>query len=133
MEKKQICRPSEFRTRKKLTIAQRSADVLTRIMGSWYFLFIFFLFLSVWIVLNIFAWTQGWDPYPFILLNLVLSCLSATQAPIILMSQNRQTERDRTMAEYGYSVNRKAEREIRNMQADLEEIKNLIRGLKDGS
>jgi len=130
MEEQKVKNSAEFRPRKKLTTAQRSADVLTRVMGSWSFLAAFFVFLAVWIAVNIFAWASHWDPYPFILLNLALSCLSAVQAPIILMSQNRQTEHDRTMAEYDYSVNRKAEREIRDMQSDLEEIKTLIRDLK---
>jgi uncharacterized membrane protein len=67
-----------------------------------------------------------WDPYPFILLNLFLSCLAAFQAPIILMSQNRTTERDRKRAEYDYAVNRKAEREIEDIQKDLEDIKKMI-------
>lgn len=68
-----------------------------------------------------------WDPYPFILLNFVLSTLAAIQAPIILMSQNREAERDRITFRYDYQVNRKAEREIANMQRDLNEIKNLIK------
>ena len=67
-----------------------------------------------------------WDPYPFILLNLFLSCLATFQAPVILMSQNRTTEMDRKRAEYDYAVNRKAEREIEDIQKDLEEIKNQI-------
>ncbi|MBP6925979.1 MAG: DUF1003 domain-containing protein [Candidatus Pacebacteria bacterium] len=122
--------PAAFQPRKKLTPAQRAADVMTNAMGSWGFLIGFTLFLVIWITLNVVAWFGGWDPYPFILLNLCLSCLSASQAPIILMSQNRQTERDRNMAQYDYSVNRKAEREIRDMQQDLEEIKQLIKDLK---
>lgn len=130
MEEKKLHNQSEFRPRKKLTRSQQAADTLTRVMGSWEFLVGFFIFVGAWIALNMIAWFNYWDPYPFILLNLTLSCLSAAQAPIILMSQNRQAERDRTMAEYDYSVNRKAEREIRNMQADLEEIKTLIRGLQ---
>ena len=122
--------PAAFHARKKLTRSQRAADIMTDAMGSWTFLIVFAVFLVVWIAINIFAWLEHWDPYPFILLNLVLSCLSASQAPIILMSQNRQAERDRNMAQYDYSVNRKAEREIRNMQQDLEEIKQLIKELK---
>lgn len=122
---------NEFRPRKKLTRSQRAADALTRVMGSWGFLVSFTVFVALWITLNFVAWFFHWDPYPFILLNLTLSCLSAAQAPIILMSQNRQTERDRTMAEYDYSVNRKAEREIRDMQADLETIKELLHEIKN--
>jgi uncharacterized membrane protein len=70
---------------------------------------------------------KKWDPYPFILLNFVLSTLAALQAPVILMSQNRAAERDRVNAKYDYQVNRKAEREIQNMQKDLEEIKDLLK------
>ncbi|NCS99646.1 DUF1003 domain-containing protein [Candidatus Parcubacteria bacterium] len=122
--------PQDFRPRKKLTFSQRAADRLASMMGSWSFIIIFFLFLTGWIILNVFAWIGSWDPYPFIFLNLALSCLAAIQAPIILMSQNRQADRDRSMAEYDYSVNRKAEHEIRDMQEDLEEIKEMIRNLK---
>ena len=76
-------------------------------------------------VAGFFIW--HWDVYPFILLNLCLSCLATYQAPIILMAQNRSAERDRTKAERDYAVNRKAEREVENMQIDLDEIKILIR------
>lgn len=72
---------------------------------------------------------SSWDPYPFILLNLILSTLAAVQAPVILMSQNRSAQRDRLHAKYDYDVNRKAEREIQNMQRDLDEIKKLIKNL----
>jgi len=75
------------------------------------------------------AFVQKWDPYPFILLNLTLSCIAAIQAPLILMSQNRTTERDRIKAERDYLVNRKAEREVEDMQRDLDEIKKMIKNL----
>jgi uncharacterized membrane protein len=110
----------------KLTFGQHSADRLTSLMGSWSFILIFFIFLGIWMVFNIFAWVDRWDPYPFILLNLCLSCLASIQAPIILMSQKRQEQRDRLFARYDYAVNRKAEREIQDMQKDLEEIKNML-------
>lgn len=114
----------------KRTLSQRYADGLARVMGSWAFIFIFLVFLAVWITLNVVAWQSRWDPYPFILLNLTLSSLSALQAPIILMSQNRQAERDRLMARHDYLVDRQTEREVRDMQKDLEEIKDLIKALK---
>jgi len=101
------------------TFGQKAADKVTKWAGSWVFIFSFFVFLMIWISINTLMWINRWDPYPFILLNLVLSCLAAIQAPIILMSQNRQTQRDRAKAEYDYAVNRKAEKEIR-------EIKNLL-------
>jgi len=116
--------------KKKEPISGRASDGLTGFMGSWTFLIIFTLYILLWVGLNLWGWYEGWDPYPFILLNLTLSCLSAMQAPIILMSQNRQGEKDRAMAKYDYAIDRKTEREIRNMQEDLEEIKKMIRKIK---
>lgn len=111
---------------KKLTFGQRASDHLTKFLGSWTFIITFVTFLIIWMILNVLAFMGSWDPYPFILLNLVLSCLAALQAPIIMMSQNRQSEQDRITAKYDYAVNRKAEREIQNMQKDLDEIKALL-------
>ncbi|MBW3015333.1 DUF1003 domain-containing protein [Candidatus Woesearchaeota archaeon] len=111
----------------KLTLGQRLADKLTLFAGSWRFIIGFLVFLIIWMILNLIAFVKHWDPYPFILLNLVLSCLAAIQAPIILMSQNRAAERDRHKAELDYIVNRKAEREVTNMQQDLEDIKHMIK------
>lgn len=99
---------------------QRSADKLTKAAGSWTFILSFLGFLALWMAVNAYAWIQQWDPFPFILLNLVLSCLAALQAPIILMSQNREAEKDRQRANYDYAVNRKAEREI-------QEIRKMVR------
>jgi uncharacterized membrane protein len=114
----------------RLTLGQRSADLMTRWVGSWKFISTLFVIMAIWMSINLYEYiVRPWDPYPFILLNFVLSCLAAVQAPIILMSQNRQTEKDRKMAEYDYAVNRRAEREVANMQTDLDEIKSLIRGL----
>jgi len=107
----------------KLTIGQRAADFLARWAGSWAFIISFFVFLFLWMATNIYAWINAWDPYPFILLNLVLSCLAAIQAPVILMSQNRAAQRDRLRAEYDYSVNRKAEREIQEIKKILMKLK----------
>jgi uncharacterized membrane protein len=103
------------------TFGQRSADFLTKWAGSWGFIILFFVFLILWMGANIYGWLNQWDPYPFILLNLVLSCLAAVQAPVILMSQNRQAQKDRIKAEYDYAVNRKSERQI-------EEILVLLKG-----
>ncbi len=111
----------------RLTLGQRAADKLSLAAGSWTFIIIFFIFLGVWMAINVYMIIYTWDPYPFILLNLMLSCLAAIQAPIILMSQNRAAERDRRKSEDDYRVNRKSEREIQDMQRDLEEIKRLIR------
>lgn len=112
----------------KLTFSKRLSDKISEIGGSWHFIIFLILFLVVWMLLNaaaFFVW--GWDPYPFILLNLFLSCLATFQAPIILMAQNRAAERDRHQADRDHAINRKAEREVENMQADLDEIKLLIR------
>lgn len=116
--------------KKNLTLGQRAADALTKHAGSWGFILFFALFLTVWMLINVHFLVQyekqPFDPYPFILLNLVLSCLAAIQAPIILMSQNRQTQRDRLRAEYDYAVNKKAEKEIEKLQVDVTKIMKLL-------
>ncbi len=115
-------------SKKQLTLGQRAADFLTIWAGSWTFIFSFAIILIAWMILNTTTIVFGkWDGYPFILLNLVLSCLAAIQAPIILMSQNRTTERDRIRVEYDYAVNRKAEKEIREIRKD---INSVLRHLK---
>ena len=113
-------------SRKRLTHGQKAADKVTRWVGSWLFIVLALVFIGIWMSLNIYLIFFNWDPYPFILLNFVLSCLAALQAPIILMSQNRGAERDRVQAKYDYEVNRKAEREIQDLQKDVEEIKMML-------
>src|SRR3989344_1222717 len=111
----------------KLTLGQRAADKITTFGGSWFFIGLLFLFIVVWAGLN--SWLlikRPLDPYPYILLNLVLSCLAAVQGPIILMSQNRLAERDRIQAKYDYQVNRKAEREIQQLQKELKHTQQMI-------
>ncbi len=112
--------------KKPLTLAQRYADKMTRVAGSWFFIIGFFVFLIIWMILNVIAWGNNWDPYPFILLNLVLSCLAAIQAPIILMSQNRAAEIDRQRVNYDYAVNRKSEREIEEIKQQLNRIERRL-------
>ena len=94
-----------------------------RVMDKWYGMapatFTIFIFLALWMATNVLMWVKEWDPYPFILLNLVLSCIAAIQAPIILMSQNRAAQRDRLKAEFDYRVNKKAEEEIREIKRIL--------------
>lgn len=117
--------------REKKTFGERLSDKVTNFAGSWVFITFFGIFLLIWILLNIYVLMEKpFDPYPFILLNLALSCLAAVQAPIILMSQNRQTQRDRIKAEKDFYINRKAEREVQDMQKDLDEIKSLIKKRK---
>ena len=111
----------------KRTFGQKLADEIAKWGGSWVFLSLLSLFLGIWVVLNTMMVINRWDPYPFILLNLFLSCLATYQAPMILMSQNRAAERDSAKAEKDYYINRKAEREIEDMQKDLEDIKNMIK------
>ena len=106
---------------KKLTFGQKMADRVARFGGSWKFILSFLALLIVWMILNIFfVRDEGFDPYPFILLNLVLSCLAAMQAPIIMMSQNRQAARDRLQANEEYCTNLKAELEIQHLQSKLD-------------
>lgn len=101
------------------TFGQKAADVLTRFAGSWAFIILVTLFIFAWVYLNVTAYVNNWDPWPFIILNLCLSCLAALQAPIILMSQNRENQRDRLRAQYDYAVNRRAEKEIQEIKKIL--------------
>jgi uncharacterized membrane protein len=107
----------------QLTYGERLADRLADFAGSWSFITIFFGVLLLWIAINtiVLIW-RPFDPYPFILLNLILSCLAAMQAPVIMMSQNRQETKDRLRAEHDYQVNLKAELEIRNLHDKLDHI-----------
>jgi len=113
--------------RPKLTFGQRAADTLTRLAGSWAFILSLIFFIILWIYLNLNAYINHWDPWPFIILNLCLSCLAAMQAPIILMSQNRAAQRDRHKIERDYAVNRKAEKEIEHIQKELHKLNNLLK------
>src|SRR5713226_8282383 len=110
---------------KKLTFGERLSDRIAEFGGSWKFLITFFSVLVVWIIINgVILLTHAFDPYPFILLNLILSCLAAVQAPVIMMSQNRAEARDRLRAENDYKINLKAELEIRHLH---EKIDHLLR------
>lgn len=108
--------------REKYTVGQRAADAIAKFAGSWAFIFSFSAVLALWMILNILLAVKAFDPYPFILLNLVLSCVAAIQAPLIMMSQNRQEEKDRRRAENDYKVNLKTE----IMIEDLYDKINLI-------
>jgi uncharacterized membrane protein len=108
----------------QVTFGQRLADKVAEFGGSWTFILSFFFFIIIWIVIN--SWlliNRSFDPYPFILLNLILSCLASIQAPIIMMSQNRQEQKDRIRAEHDYKINLKAELEIKLLN---QKIDNLI-------
>lgn len=105
------------------SIGERVADKVAEFGGSWTFIISFVVFLLIWIVLNIY-WlnNKGFDPYPFILLNLILSCVAALQAPVIMMSQNRQEAKDRERARNDYMVNLKAELEIRELHEKIDHL-----------
>lgn len=105
------------------TFGQRFADRIAEVGGSWRFISMFIIVLFVWIIINTVVWAaHPFDPYPFILLNLVLSCLAAIQAPVIMMSQNRQESRDRINAKRDYQINLKAELEIRHLHQKLDHL-----------
>ena len=107
----------------KATLGQRAADAVATFGGSWAFITLFVIILVVWVGLNsliLIRYNEAFDPYPYILLNLFLSMLAAVQAPIILMSQNRQAEKDRLNAEHDYEVNLKAELEIMLLHEKLD-------------
>ena len=100
---------SPEKEKEKYTLGQRAADTIAKFAGSWAFIFSFAGVLILWMVVNAILAAKAFDPYPFILLNLVLSCVAAIQAPLIMMSQNRQEEKDRHRAENDYKVNLKTE------------------------
>ncbi len=107
----------------EITFGQKLADKVAEFGGSWGFIIFFMSFLVVWILLNVF-WlsNHGFDPYPFILLNLILSCIAAIQAPVIMMSQNRQEEKDRERAKKDYKINLKSELEIRELHEKIDHL-----------
>ena len=108
---------------KDLTPAQRIADKIAGFGGSWTFILSFFLFLLLWMAINVFILVKRpFDPFPFILLNLILSCLAAIQAPVIMMSQNRKEEKDRKRSQNDYKVNLKAELEIKLLHEKIDHI-----------
>ncbi len=108
--------------RESFTFGQRVSDGLANGMGSWRFIIIQTIFVIFWMVMNIFAYMNHWDPYPFILLNLLFSTQAAYSAPIIMMAQNRQNERDRRQALDDYKTNVKAKKEIEEVQRSLARI-----------
>ncbi len=113
----------DFLGYQRLTFGQKAADWLARFAGSWGFIIAFSVFIFLWISINSIAlFVKHFDPYPYILLNLMLSCLAAIQAPVIMMSQNRQEHRDRHRAQNDYRVNTKAEQEIETIQHKLDKL-----------
>jgi uncharacterized membrane protein len=106
--------------KEQLTVGQRASDWIAAKVGSWHFIIGQSALLTLWAMLNATAWIRHWDPYPFILMNLVLSLQAAYTAPMIMMSQNRKADRDRIEAHVDYEVNLKAETEIRVILENLE-------------
>ena len=106
----------------QMTVGQRVADKVADTIGSWPFIIVQTTILTIWIILNVTAWINRWDPYPFILLNLALSFQAAYSGPVIMMSQNRQSLKDRLAAEIDHDVNTKAELEISNLIRHVEEL-----------
>lgn len=118
---------NHFPYRSKLTLGQKAADKITTFGGSWFFIGLLFFYIAVWVGIN--SWLLAYkplDPYPYILLNLTLSCLAAMQGPIILMSQNRLAQCDRMQSKYDYLVDRKAEREIQQLQKEIKRTQQMI-------
>ena len=109
-------------TSKSCTFGEKLSDLIAKFGGSWYFIITFAIILTVWITFNTYLKLTAFDPYPFILLNLLLSCIAALQAPFILMSQNRQEIRDRARDRADHAINKKAEQEVREI---LEIVKKL--------
>ena len=107
---------------KRPSFGARASDAVARFAGSWAFIFSFIAIMVIWMVVNVAADTRAFDAYPFILLNLVLSCIAAVQAPLIMMSQNRQEEKDRRRAENDYKVNLKTEIMIEDIFDKVTEI-----------
>ena len=106
-----------------LTLGQRMADKVAAFGGSWSFIGTFLMFMAIWISSNVYLLAnKAFDPYPFILLNLILSCIAALQAPIIMMSQNRQEEKDRERAKKDYMINLKSELEIRLLHEKIDHL-----------
>ena len=113
---------------RSLTSGQRAADAFASSVGSWRFIIIQTVLLAVWVTLNVTAWVRAWDPYPFILLNLMLSFQAAYAAPILMMSQNRAASLDRMQAAADYDINRKAEGEITEILTLLRTISDRLDG-----
>lgn len=107
---------------KKITFGQKASDKLAEFAGSWIFIIAFTLFLLIWVLINVYFLKNPFDPYPFIMLNLVLSCVAAIQAPLIMMSQKRQEQKDRERAEDDFKINLKCEIILENLHRKLDEL-----------
>lgn len=122
----QVARNVAQEYQEKLTFGQKLADRFAQVIGSWRFIIIQSVMLAIWIALNITAYIFHWDPYPFILLNLAMSFQAAYAAPILMMSQNRQSEKDHEQAKNDYEVNLKAELEIMQLHDKFNELRDSL-------
>jgi uncharacterized membrane protein len=113
------------------TLGERLADTVARFGGSWTFIILFAIVITAYTAFNAWLDKRAWDPYPFILLNLFLSMLAALQAPVIMMSQNRQDAKDRLRGELDYDVNRRAESEIQGLARKLNQLDEKVGDLSD--
>ena len=115
--------------RKARTFGKKAADVLTKRIGSWHYIVILSVFLLIWVIINtsLFLAGESWDPYPYILLNLILAAIAAIEVPIILMSQNRQEQHHMEREKYDISVDKKSEREIREIRTQLNRIEEKLK------
>jgi uncharacterized membrane protein len=116
---------------KEANLGERVADSVARFGGSWTFIILFLLWMSGYTLINLILRQRAWDPYPFILLNLFLSMLAALQAPVIMMSQNRQDTKDRLRSELDFEVNRRAESEIQGLPRKLSGIGEQLGDVED--
>ena len=116
---------------REATFGERVADLVAGFGGSWTFIITFLVSLVIYSAINVYLRTKAWDPYPFILLNLILSMLAAIQAPVIMMSQNRQDTRDRLRSELDYDVNRRAETEIQGLAQKLNHVNDKIADIEE--
>lgn len=122
LHRKAIAQDANLTYEQSMTFGERVADRVAAFGGSWTFIFLFLAIMVVWMGINV-AGAAKFDAYPFILLNLVLSCVAAMQAPVIMMSQNRQSDKDRLNAKLDYEVNLKAEMEIMGLHAKIDELR----------
>jgi len=113
--------------RHRWSFAQKVADKLAAFSGSWIFITLLVLFILGWTLINFYEIVEGLDPYPFTFLNLMLAMITAILTPIILMSQNREVQRDRIRAEYDYELNKKAEKEIQEIKRQLDRIEKRLK------
>ncbi len=122
LRRQAVARDANLAFEERLTVGQRLADRVATFGGSWPFIALFGVAMGLWILFNT-ERRPGFDPYPFILLNLVLSCLAALQAPVIMMSQNRQAAKDRLVSQHDYEVNLKAEMEIMALHLKIDQLR----------